>query len=165
MTNELPNHEPQDIFSAAVDLPKKRVGTSMMIVNENEEIIIVKPVYREYWSLPGGIVEQHESPRSACIREVKEEVGIDIVNPRCLCVHWEAPTDNKEESVRFVFLGASTQTHFNLESSDEIAECRFSPITEALRLMNKTTSALVRASLKALQNNRIIYFEDDEELG
>jgi len=30
------------------------------------------------WCRPGGAVEQGESPEEACIREVKEEIGIDI---------------------------------------------------------------------------------------
>lgn len=34
--------------------------------------------YEGYWVVPGGGIEADETPREAVIREVKEEVGLDI---------------------------------------------------------------------------------------
>jgi mutator protein MutT len=34
--------------------------------------------YPDVWDLPGGHVEPEESPREALIRELKEELGIDV---------------------------------------------------------------------------------------
>jgi 8-oxo-dGTP diphosphatase len=36
------------------------------------------PPYRGKWCLPGGHIEKYETARSAIIREVKEEVGVDF---------------------------------------------------------------------------------------
>lgn len=33
---------------------------------------------RIFWNFPGGHVEDGESPEQACIREVKEETGLDV---------------------------------------------------------------------------------------
>ena len=33
----------------------------------------------EYWDIPGGMVEEGETPSDAAIRETKEEVNLDIV--------------------------------------------------------------------------------------
>lgn len=33
----------------------------------------------EYWDIPGGMVEEGETPSAAAIRETKEEVNLDIV--------------------------------------------------------------------------------------
>jgi len=38
------------------------------------------------WCLPGGFIEVGETPQEAAVRELKEELGIDIQNPRLLDV-------------------------------------------------------------------------------
>lgn len=42
----------------------------------------VKPSAKGLWSYPGGLVEQGESLEKALIREVKEELGVDLINPK-----------------------------------------------------------------------------------
>ena len=37
--------------------------------------------HKDEWSFGGGFLDYGESPTEACIREVKEELGIDITNP------------------------------------------------------------------------------------
>ena len=76
------------------NLPKKRMGAGALILNQNDEILIVKPSYKDHWSVPGGVVEENESPRVACIRETKEEIGIDLKNIKFLCVDYNS---NKNE--------------------------------------------------------------------
>ena len=51
--------------------------------------IILKPTYKNHWLLPGGVVEANESPRQACIREVKEETDIDCQLTRLLCIDYK----------------------------------------------------------------------------
>jgi 8-oxo-dGTP diphosphatase len=43
-----------DTEYAAV-LPKKQVGTAVLLFNTKGEILIVKPDYKEGWLVPGGI--------------------------------------------------------------------------------------------------------------
>ncbi len=50
----------------------------MILENEAEELLVVKANYKNYWTLPGGIVNQRETPRQAAIRETKEEVGVQL---------------------------------------------------------------------------------------
>jgi 8-oxo-dGTP diphosphatase len=42
-------------------------------------VLLVNPVYKETWDLPGGVVETEESPRAACRREVAELAGFAFV--------------------------------------------------------------------------------------
>src|SRR3989344_2258133 len=86
-------------------LPRKRIGAGALIFNEKGEILVVKPSYKDRWSIPGGVVEKNESPRNACIRETKEEVGITLTNLRFLCVDYTQSTHEKSESLQFIFYG------------------------------------------------------------
>ena len=53
----------------------------------NEKILMVRQSYKgeTIWTFPGGGIEPDESPEEAAIREVKEEVGLDIEIVRLLC--------------------------------------------------------------------------------
>ncbi|MED4727834.1 NUDIX domain-containing protein [Aneurinibacillus migulanus] len=82
-----------------------KVGVGAVILDENNCILLVlrkKSPEAGCWSLPGGKVEYMETVENAVIREIKEELGIDIAIERLLCVtnhivqsesvHWVAPT-------------------------------------------------------------------------
>lgn len=61
-----------------VDL--RALATDAVIVLDGETLLLERahPPFEGSWVLPGGLVEQDETAREACIREVREEVGIDI---------------------------------------------------------------------------------------
>jgi 8-oxo-dGTP diphosphatase len=51
------------------------------IVGRDDSIILVKRKYPPrvgYWCFPAGFMEYDESPMQCCIRELKEETGLDI---------------------------------------------------------------------------------------
>ena len=60
-------------------LPKKTVATGLYVFDEQGKMLIVKPSYKEGWSVPGGVCESLESPTEALIREVREELGLIII--------------------------------------------------------------------------------------
>ncbi|WP_313802313.1 NUDIX domain-containing protein [Cytobacillus sp.] len=81
------------------------VGVGAVILDENNRILLVlrkKKPEAGCWSLPGGKVDYMETIEDAVIREIKEELGIDIEISRLLCVtnhiiqaedtHYVAPT-------------------------------------------------------------------------
>ena len=69
-------------------------------------VLLVKPNYREGWSLPGGILEQGEPPHVGCFREVEEELGLLLPTGPMLAVSWAAPDDERlKPMISFVFDG------------------------------------------------------------
>ena len=67
----------------------------------------------DFWNLPGGGVEHSETPWQAVIREVKEEVGVDVVVSKLLGVYKDPPCDD------LVFSFACTIVGGELAVSDE----------------------------------------------
>ncbi|UOQ50554.1 NUDIX domain-containing protein [Gracilibacillus caseinilyticus] len=57
--------------------PKHIVSAATVVFNDNNEILLIKGPKRG-WEMPGGQVEEGESPKDAAIRETKEEDGIDV---------------------------------------------------------------------------------------
>ena len=51
-----------------------------VIHNEKNEILLIhrNTPNKEQWELPGGKIEKNESPEEAAIRELKEELNVDI---------------------------------------------------------------------------------------
>ena len=76
------------LFRMALDervshLPFIQTGSSIIIRNENKQILLQERTDRNMWGLPGGCQELGEDLKTTAIREAYEETGI-ILNPNNL---------------------------------------------------------------------------------
>lgn len=53
-------------------------GVLVILVDDNDQVLLVKARYRRSWSLPGGWVDPDESFADAACREVAEEGGVEL---------------------------------------------------------------------------------------
>jgi len=70
-------------------------SSAAFVRNDNREILLVKrgvePGKGE-WALPSGFIEVDETPARACVRELKEETGLDGRIQRLLGVYSQKST-------------------------------------------------------------------------
>lgn len=53
-------------------------GVRAIVLNNKNQILLVKHTYLSGWFLPGGKAKKNEDSRDALKRELKEELGVDI---------------------------------------------------------------------------------------
>ena len=69
----------------------KRSGSSIIFVNDQQQVLLFlrddKPglPYRNMWDIPGGHVEPNETPEQCIVREMKEEMNINLQDFQLLC--------------------------------------------------------------------------------
>lgn len=80
-----------------------RVGVGGVVVHDGKVLLLLrkKPPEAGFWSLPGGRVEFMERVEDALVRELREELGIEVEVESLLCVtnhivetdnaHWVSP--------------------------------------------------------------------------
>ena len=76
---------------------KPVVGVGAVIVNEGKILLEKRKNApgKGKWSIPGGLVELGESTEQAVIREVKEETGLEVEEPRLIDVVNNVSLDGK----------------------------------------------------------------------
>lgn len=87
-------------------LPTMYGSAAAVITDPSGRVLLVKPNYRDRWSLPGGILEHGEAPHAGCFREVEEEIGLVLPPGPMLTVAWTAPDSERPKPiVSFLFDG------------------------------------------------------------
>ena len=51
------------------------VGCDVFVLNENQEVLLIKRADNGFWALPGGCHDMGETPKMCAERECKEESG------------------------------------------------------------------------------------------
>jgi 8-oxo-dGTP pyrophosphatase MutT (NUDIX family) len=86
-------------------LARVRQGAGALITCPAGRVVMYDVTYRDYLEVPGGAVEEDESPPAACARECWEELGIDIEVGRLLVLDHQTDGGEKGNSVMFVYDG------------------------------------------------------------
>jgi 8-oxo-dGTP diphosphatase len=88
-------------------LPRKRLIAHVMMRDLDDRVLLCETQFKRDWELPGGIVEPGESPRLGAIREVREELGIQLAVGRLLVTDWLPPYLGWDDAVELIFDGGT----------------------------------------------------------
>jgi 8-oxo-dGTP diphosphatase len=138
--------EPISETRRAVTWPERRIGAAAVILDDARRVLLVRHTYgRHNWELPGGVSEAGESVIETVVREVREEVGVDVAPDLFTRLYWEPELD----AHHFVFLcrilGEATPT----PSSDEISTCGDWPLDSLPRPLSDFTVQRITDALIA----------------
>lgn len=122
--------------------PSYTVGAICVVEDDARRLLLVRHVYRRHWGAPGGLLDRNESPAAAAVREVAEEVGLDVVVDEAGArpVVW-----SRYQRIDFAFrcrLAAGCDPASAAPTSSEIAEVRWFPLDELPQLQPDTAHAL-----------------------
>lgn len=144
-------------------LPAIPASAGALIFDRAGRLLILKPVYKSGWTIPGGVMEAGgETPWAACQREVREECGLTVERGRLACVDFRPPRRGKPGGLRFLFdcgtLPDKVLAGIVLQP-EEISAYRIEPQPAALDLLRKPIRRRVRAARRSggccyLENGR-----------
>jgi 8-oxo-dGTP diphosphatase len=143
-------------------LPSFLASASVLITDHSgSAVLAVKPNYRPWWNLPGGIMEAGEPPHLCCIREVAEELGLKISPGRLLVVDWVPPNAMRKAWFGYVFDGGVlddlSRIRLQAEELDGFAFIGQDMLRERL---TANTADRVEAALKARAFGGVAYLHD-----
>src|SRR3546814_8055143 len=121
----------------------------MVIIERSDgAMLLARRSYRNSGGVPGGLPKRGETPADAAVREVREEVGIDIevVGDPAVVVDAEA------QRVDVIFKGRPTATgaeQVPVPSSPEIVEVAWFPPDHLPDLQFETSGALMALARRA----------------
>ena len=80
-----------------------RVGVGVIILNEDGNILVLRRIgsHAPYYSIPGGALKMGETFEQGAIRELKEECGIVLKDPKVIAITNNLGT-YAQEGVHFI---------------------------------------------------------------
>jgi 8-oxo-dGTP pyrophosphatase MutT (NUDIX family) len=134
-------------------------AAAALITSPSGDVLVVKPNYRDGWSLPGGVIEEGEAPEAGCAREVQEELGLRLPIGPLLALHWLAPEGERPKPmVSFIFDGGVLDDFSGIVLQEsELDEFRLVPPSDLTDYLPKRVQPRIRGALRARETGAPVY--------
>ena len=143
------------------------MGTGALLLDSVGRILMLKPSYKDHWTIPGGVVEKDESPKDGCNREIEEEIGIKVRVEKLLAVNYNTATANKDENLQWLFYGGvlrpSQVAKIKIDGK-EIIQFKFVDLDAALEIIEQGMRDKLPLYKRILQSPGTVYLENWSEV-
>lgn len=142
-------------------MTRPRVASGVLFFELDGRVLVVKPNYKAGWDIPGGYVEPGETPREACIRETREELGFEPNLGDLLVADW-APSETEGDKVLFVFDGGTVTAERAQRirlGLDELEQWAFKAPDELRELMPARLERRIDQAISAHHAQQTRYLE------
>lgn len=151
-------------FTAVMNavLPRKRCIAHVLLRDAAGRVCLVETTFKDDWELPGGIVNERESPLAGALRELDEELGVDLDLGPILVVDWLRPHLGWEDALELVFAGpvVSEEVKARMRPDPvEIAAIHWLAPVEAAGRLAPFARGRLTAALAAARDGRTRYLE------
>lgn len=101
-----------------MDENKIKIRCRALILKEGKLLVVKHTVDDNYYALPGGKLEKGENIQECIIREIQEELGVTIQNPKLAYIYkWE---DYKNrDNIEFFFLVENGKDFVDLTNNNQ----------------------------------------------
>jgi 8-oxo-dGTP diphosphatase len=144
-------------------LARKRMGAGVLLTDPQGRALIVEPVYKASWEIPGGAVEGGESPYAAATRELQEELGLQVQVGRLLVTDWVPPRPERTEGLMLVFDGGVLPPALAAQiqlPADELRSWAWCTEQEAGERLSELLARRLFAALRARAEHTSVYLEN-----
>ncbi|MFC4907309.1 NUDIX domain-containing protein [Actinomadura gamaensis] len=148
-------------------LPRTRGAAAALLLDDLGRVMLVKPTYKEGWYLPGGVIEEGESPLTACERECREELGLAPRLSGLVCVDWGPPRGGVDAVNVFVFAGRITAAEIAAVRlpPDELSDHMMVAPEKVAEFAPGHIARRMEPALRGMAERRAVYLEDGRDPG
>ena len=155
-----------DIGEQYIELksPKLRLGARGIVIRNDGKIAIFNKSNKNEYKLPGGGIENNETPEEAFKREVLEETGCIIEIIKKLGITEEYKCQNNFKQISNIFVGKvikdTKKLSITQKEKDEGAKLLWETPEKALELITNCFEKLVESNYESVYSTQFVVLRD-----
>jgi ADP-ribose pyrophosphatase YjhB (NUDIX family) len=114
----------EDLRKAVGSRPLIMVGAGVLLLNQEEQLLLLRRTDNEAWSIPGGAMEPGETLEQTARREMEEETGLVPVELDLVSVFsgpeffYRYPNGDEVYNVSAVYMAAEVQGSWEIDPQE-----------------------------------------------
>ncbi len=136
------------------DYPRLMLTVDAVVFRQNEaglEVLLIQRKHDPFagkWALPGGFVDMDETVEQAVVRELEEETGLRLDNPKQLFTFSELGRDPRGRTVSVTFFGMADINNSKVSGGDDAKDAQWFSLNKLPKLAFDHIKAVEMAMLK-----------------